>query len=81
MIKKLFAKLKTLIDTYKIWVFVVAIFGTNGAQMYASYEPEPVETVKIAEPAKPSVKTTVIHKTDNRYCEDLINKHERGSQH
>ena len=83
--KKLFDKLKLFIDTWKIWLFVAALFGTNGAQMYAhselekeSYKAEKVKPVAI-NPVR--TKTIIIHKADNSYCDKLINEHKNGSQH
>jgi len=77
--KKFLAKLKYIIDTYKMWIFIVAIFGTNGAQMYANSEiAEPVASEKVVvEP----IKTIIIHKVDNSYCDKKINEHENGSRH
>ena len=52
-IKEAFNKVKTFVDVYKIWIFIVALFGTNGIQAYfnsdkeAKSEPEvKVEEVK-----------------------------------
>jgi len=82
--KKLFAKLKTLFDAYKMWLFFMALlFGTNGAQMYANSEPEkvgpPIEKVKPV--AVGPQKTIIIHKVDNSYCDDKLNEHKTGAQH
>jgi len=79
--KKFLAKLKYLIDTYKMWIFIVAIFGTNGAQMYANSEPtfeKPAETVSTI---SKSQKTIIIRKVDNEYCDRKLNEHRTGSQH
>jgi len=32
--KKYFDKIKTFVDVYKIWIFIAALFGTNGLQAY-----------------------------------------------
>ena len=81
--KKLFAKLKTLFDAYKMWLFFTAIlFGTNGAQMYANSEPE-VEKVAVQRqtpPEKPT-KTIIIHKSDNEYVDRKLEEHKTGAQH
>lgn len=75
---KLYAKLKTGFDAYKMYVFFMALlFGTNGAQMYANHEPETVEPV--AEIVKSQ--TTITYKTDNSYCDKKMNEHTTGSQH
>ena len=85
MLKKIYAKLKMAFDTWKMWLFVVALFGTNGAQMYVHSEPE--KTSQTAPKAKPvaikpaSTKTVIIRKIDNKFCIDLLNDHKSGSQH
>lgn len=32
--KKIFDKVKLLFDTYKMWIFAAALFGTNATQAY-----------------------------------------------
>ena len=87
--KKLFDKIKLFIDTWKIWLFVAALFGTNGAQMYVNSDPieekDPLKAVHVAKsPTKP-LKTIIIHKVDNGYCDKLIKaelkKHFDSSRH
>ncbi len=79
--KALFNKLKTLIDTYKIWVFFAAIIGSNGIQAGWHLNNNDEIHVKadsvIAEPAKP----TIIYKSDNSYCDKKLNEHENGELH
>ncbi len=86
--KHLFAKLKTFFDAYKMYVFFMALlFGTNGAQMYANHEPEPVAEPVVEKPigiVKPQ-KPIIIYKLDKEYCKKLIEtefaKHFDSSRH
>jgi hypothetical protein len=81
MLKKIYAKLKMIFDTWKMWLFVVALFGTNGAQIYSNYEPTSEKPVKtVSTPIKPQ-KTVIIRKIDNKFCIDLLNEHKKGAQH
>jgi len=89
-LKEWLGKLKTFIDAWKIWLFFLALFGTNGIQAglqeYVRAEPEkPVVEEKPIVKAKPPQKTIIIHKVDNSYCEKLIetelNKHYDSSRH
>jgi hypothetical protein len=82
--KKLFDKLKAFIDVWKIWIFILALFGTNGAQMYVHSEADPIIEPVIEKPivkAKPPIKTIIIHKADNEYCDKILNDHKTSSQH
>ena len=83
--KKLFAKLKTLFDAYKMYVFFMALlFGTNGAQMYANSEPEkPIGKPVITKPSEKTaiIKPVIIYKPDNSYCDKKLNDHENGELH
>ena len=75
---KLYARLKTGYDAYKMYVFFMALLvGTNGTQLYVNHEPEPVEPV--ADIVKSQ--TTVIYKTDNSYCDKKMKEHNTGEQH
>ena len=77
--KNLFAKLKTFFDAYKMYVFFTALlFGTNGAQMYANNQSEPVEQATTASAPQ---KTIIIHKADNSYCDKKLDEHKTGAQH
>ena len=83
--KKLFDKIKLFIDAWKMWLFFGVLVGTNaGQQIYYSEpieEKEPLKAVRVAKsPTKP-LKTIIIHKVDNGYCDKLINDHKNGSQH
>jgi len=88
--KKLFDKIKTFIDAWKIWLFFLALFGTNGIQagLHAYHdEPKELEIIPISE-AKPATKTIIkeiIREADNEFCEKLIkqklNEHEKGRWH
>ena len=80
--KKLFAKLKTFIDVWKMWLFFGALLaGTNGAQMYVNSERTSEKTAKTAStPIKPQ-KTVIIRKVDNKACKDLLKEHETGDRH
>ncbi len=80
--KKVFDKLKAFIDVWKIWLFLAALIGTNGAQMFANSESAkvgpPIEIVKpIAEPQK----TTIIYKFDKKYCDELVESHINSNRH
>ena len=78
--KKLFAKLKTFIDVWKMWLFFGALLAsTNGAQMYVNSEPE--KTPKTASTPIKLQKTVIIRKVDNEYCKDLLKEHETGDRH
>lgn len=93
MIKKLFARLKNIFDAYKMWLFFLALFGTNamqaGVQEYVRSEPvqKVVTTTKKVKPVakKPVQKTIIIHKFDAELAKKLIklelDKHKNGSQH
>lgn len=85
--KNLFAKIKTFIDVWKMWLFFAALLaGTNGAQMYVNSEPEKAgpQTEKV-EPEKIETvelqKTIIIHKTNNEYCDKKLLEHEKGVLH
>ena len=84
--KKLFAKLKTFFDAYKMYVFFMAVlFGTNGAQMYANHEPTSEKPAKtVSTPSKPQ-KTVIIYKIDKAAVKKLIEtellKHYDSSRH
>ena len=84
-IKERLNQVKAFIDVWKIWLFFLALFGTNamqaGVQEYVRSEPtsdKPVKTVST--PTKPQ-KTIIIHKADNEYCDRKLKEHETGSQH
>ena len=81
--KKLAGRLKTFVEVWKIWLFFTALlFGTNGAQMYANSEPEPVNSVVSApEPVREPTKTIIIHKSDNEYVDRKLEEHKTGAQH
>lgn len=79
MLKKIYAKLKMVFDTWKMWLFVAALFGTNGAQMYVNSEP--VEPVPVKSALVEPKKTIIIHKVDNGYCDRKLNEHKKGAQH
>ena len=83
---RLFGRLKALFDAYKMWIFFIALIGTNGGQQLYYHEPEkpviePIETVKPTM-IKPQ---TIIHKFDVELAKKLIklelDKHKNGSQH
>lgn len=81
--KKLFDKIKVFIDAWKIWLFVIALIGTNaGQQMYYS---EPKKEIKpaVTKPTKPQ-KNIIIHKFDKELEKRLmkeLDNHKHGSQH
>ena len=82
--KKLFDKIKVFIDAWKIWLFVIALIGTNaGQQMYYS-EPKKETKLTVTKPVKPQ-NTIIIHKFDDELAKKLIkqelDKHKTGSQH
>jgi hypothetical protein len=82
--KKLFDKIKTFIDAWKIWLFFTALLvGSNGAQMYVHSEPEPTseEPEKIVSTPSNLQKTIIIHKVDNEYCVKILNDHKTGVLH
>jgi len=92
MFKKIYTKLKMVFDTYKMWIFVAALFSTNGAQMYMNTGAEsnekvgsPIEKVNPVAVGPPVQKTIIIHKFDNELAKKLIkqelDKHKNGSQH
>jgi len=82
-IKERFNQVKTFIDAWKIWLFFLALFGTNavqyGVQDYAQSEKAGI--VKQIIKAKPPQKTIIIHKVDNEYCDRKLNEHKTGAQH
>ncbi len=81
--KKLFGHIKSFVDIWKVWIFFAALlFGTNGAQMYANSGEKPtLKAVQSVKPATKPLKTTIIHKVDNSYCDRKIAEHENGSRH
>ena len=88
-LKKALSQIKNFIDAWKIWLFFLALFGTNGLQAglqeYARSEPEkPVEKPTIIKPTNLQ-KTIIIHKFDAELAKKLIklelDKHKNGSQH
>jgi len=46
--KNLYKRVKAFVDAYKMWLFLIALFGTNGMQAYLS-DTTPVETIVIEE--------------------------------
>jgi len=83
---RVFGRLKALFDVYKMWIFFIALIGTNGGQQLYYHEPEkPVINEKPIVKAKPTVikpqKTIIIHKVDNEYCDRKLNEHKTGAQH
>lgn len=77
--KKLFDKLKLFIDAWKMWLFFGVLIGSNAGQQLYYSEPEKEKSVEVAKTSTP--KTIIIHKSDNSYCDKLINEHRNGSQH
>ena len=72
-------KLKLFFDTYKLWLFLVALFGTNGTQAYLNSgnietKSEPVITQEVA---KTKDQIVVICKQDNTVIEHEKEHHGR----
>lgn len=87
--KKLVDRLKTFVEAGKIWLFFIALFGTNamqaGVQEYVRSEPEPVIKPVAVKPVEKPQKATIIYKTDIELVKKLIaeelNDHKTGAQH
>ena len=85
MFDKLFKKIKNFYDAYKIWVFVAALFSTNGLQAYLgnteSVKPpvEPVKEVVVKEvkELRQPVKLEVTCKSDTSVY-DHVREHHGG---
>ena len=83
---RVFGRLKALFDAYKMWIFFIALIGTNGGQQLYYHEPEKpvIDEKTIAKPTiiKPPI---IIHKFDAELAKKLIklelDKHKNGSQH
>ena len=87
-LKRITDKLKTFVEAWKIWIFLIALIGTNGGQQMYYHEPEAVDEKPIVK-VKPTIikpqKTIIIHKFDAELAKKLIklelDKHKNGSQH
>ena len=85
LFSRLVGKLKTLFDAYKMWIFFIALIGTNGGQQMYYHEPEAVEKPIVKPANKPAIIKQIIYKTDEaavkRLIETELNKHYESSRH
>ena len=81
MLKNVYTKLKMAFDTWKMWIFVAALFGTNGTQLYMNSEPASEKPAKTASTPSNLQKTIIIRKVDNEYCDKKLQEHKIGALH
>jgi len=84
---RLFGRLKTLFDAYKMWIFFIALIGTNGGQQLYYHEKPAIEEKPVIEKVaqKPTIIRQTIYKTDEALVKKLIEtefiKHFDSSRH
>jgi len=73
--KKLFGKLKMMYDTYKMWIFLVALFGSNGMQAYMNDAGTKTKDITVSTTMQPTTKLDPITVVCQCSCQDGTEGH------